>query len=1012
MELHPDKCYVMRYTHKHGERLADDNDDPNDHVYDYEPRGRQSEIQDGENRADFNADNDDANNHTYDNDYSNNRTYNDYPDSHMYHNDDPDSHMYNNDDPDSHAYNNDDPDSHVYNNDGPDSHAYNNDDPDRHVYNNDYPDNHVSNNEAGGRQPEDGDDEEEEDIHGFAKRCRAAFHRQRLLCGVTIAIAVATLFGAGLSAVIFITLSSESDAGIHSMKEVPVVSPTAFVWSTTSYTKSPAAETLLETGLPLTGTEVPTVLPEVPTVLPKVTTVLPKVTTMLPKVTTVLPKVTTVLSKVTTVLSKVTTVLPVETTVLSHVTTTKPVVTPTPSETLPRSTKEMILNRIQTTKRPKYTISKKETVFACEGENKKLSCPAGETLVIDDAYYGSTNDIQDCPCSCTKLNCRVEKSLPVVWKTCQGLQHCTVAAMYSFFCPSRCYSYRLARFLKVSYRCFAGCSDPLGMSSGHIPDDKITASSRTIDSYASYHGRLYGVTGAWTPASQIGAWLEVDLGGKNEVTGTIIQGRSGYRSVYWVTSYKLHYRAYKTTSWKTYTDTKGSEKVRLDQSSPPGADLVRQLKKTAVFSGNKDKDTPVTNLLHYPIDARYVRFVVQSWNTWSSMRAEILGCNDDCQVKASERYSCGSTEYTTAFQCRQQGCCFDSSASDVKKRCFWSKTKKDCPIGDYVRFKGVCYKSFTDPKTRDGAKQECAADGGMLAMPKDSVLNDFLYYLTPRDSGRWIGLTDANSDGEWIFEDGQALMKSDFSNWFTGEPKPHNGHSGCAVYKPGHFWTEHSCNLPSKGFVCQLKAGSEIRQYTSLGCWSYRRSRFDSSVPAIPSLERTDPRLTDRHHRYRHNPIKKCYQVTLSRGYTVFGVMDSGVCLSSADAHITYSKHGPSTECTADGEGGLSAISVYQITSLSAKFAGHNPLLYDNLSVNPSVTVGLVNLEFSGAVLPSEESQRGFLESCLTPRSSNNTADPTAPPRGSRSTEKNLMVVMKGRKRWRAAIGTEGSSTQ
>ncbi|KAI8516916.1 hypothetical protein Bbelb_054970 [Branchiostoma belcheri] len=401
----------------------------------------------------------------------------------------------------------------------------------------------------------------------------------------------------------------------------------------------------------------------------------------------------------------------------------------------------------------------------------------------------------------------------------------------------------------------AGCSDPLGMASGHIPDNKITASSRYMDDhYASYHGRLYNrVTGmgAWTARiKNIGEWLEVDLREVNEVTGTVIQGQ--YNSDHWVTSYKLNYSG-DGNSWTTYKDSDGSEKV---------------------FSGNTDDYTPVTNLLDYPIDARYVRFVVQSWNNRISMRGEILGCN--------------------------------------------------CPIGDYVRFKGVCYKSFTDTKTRDGAKQECSADGGMLAMPKDSVLNDFLYYLTPRDSGRWIGLTDANSDGEWVFEDGQALMSSNYSNWYPGEPKPYNGRSGCAVYgSEAAYWTEKNCNLTSKGFVCQLKAGSEIRQYTNLGCW--RESFF---VRTIPSLERTDPRLTG-HHRDRHNPIKKCYQVTLSRGYSVFGVMDGGECRSSADAHNTYNKHGPSTECEPEGEGA------------EGKLAPTNPkCLSERSTCNPSYLRG------------------------------------------------------------------------
>eukprot|EP00058_Branchiostoma_floridae_P006898 XP_002592386.1 hypothetical protein BRAFLDRAFT_67250 [Branchiostoma floridae] len=46
-----------------------------------------------------------------------------------------------------------------------------------------------------------------------------------------------------------------------------------------------------------------------------------------------------------------------------------------------------------------------------------------------------------------------------------------------------------------------------------------------------------------------------------------------------------------------------------------------------VFRGNVDRNTPVTNLLYNPVDARYVRFVVQSWTRHIAMRVDIVGCN-------------------------------------------------------------------------------------------------------------------------------------------------------------------------------------------------------------------------------------------------------------------------------------------------------------------------------------------------------------------------------------------------
>ncbi|XP_078690683.1 lactadherin-like [Branchiostoma floridae x Branchiostoma belcheri] len=146
------------------------------------------------------------------------------------------------------------------------------------------------------------------------------------------------------------------------------------------------------------------------------------------------------------------------------------------------------------------------------------------------------------------------------------------------------------------------------MESGGIPDGSITASSFYLGehNHAPFHGRLNGVAGigAWGANSDtIGEWFQADLGEMKRVTATITQGRC-HNADEWVTSYKLQYGA-TGTSWTTYTSNNSSEKV---------------------FPGNVDRNTPVTNLLDYPIDTRYVRFLPQTWHGWISMRVEILGC--------------------------------------------------------------------------------------------------------------------------------------------------------------------------------------------------------------------------------------------------------------------------------------------------------------------------------------------------------------------------------------------------
>ncbi|XP_019633508.1 PREDICTED: uncharacterized protein LOC109476932 [Branchiostoma belcheri] len=126
-----------------------------------------------------------------------------------------------------------------------------------------------------------------------------------------------------------------------------------------------------------------------------------------------------------------------------------------------------------------------------------------------------------------------------------------------------------------------------------------------------------------------------------------------------------------------------------------------------------------------------------------------------------------------------------------------------CPIAGYASFNGVCYKDFPDPKTYDEAKQTCAADGGLLAMPKNSAANTYIHNLGGAGV-RWIGLTDTDREGRWVFADGQTLASSGYTNWNSGEPNDAGRIEDCAeLYGSTHGWNDAQCSL-AKGFICQL----------------------------------------------------------------------------------------------------------------------------------------------------------------------------------------------------------------
>ena len=100
-----------------------------------------------------------------------------------------------------------------------------------------------------------------------------------------------------------------------------------------------------------------------------------------------------------------------------------------------------------------------------------------------------------------------------------------------------------------------GCTRPLGMQSGAIKDDQITASS---SSSTAPRARLHG-TSSWTAKrSDLNQWLAVDLRSLHTITRVATQGDP--RSDRWVTSYTLQHRENQTKPWDTYKES-GRRKV-------------------------------------------------------------------------------------------------------------------------------------------------------------------------------------------------------------------------------------------------------------------------------------------------------------------------------------------------------------------------------------------------------------------------------------------------------------------
>ncbi|XP_021120465.1 lactadherin isoform X1 [Heterocephalus glaber] len=182
--------------------------------------------------------------------------------------------------------------------------------------------------------------------------------------------------------------------------------------------------------------------------------------------------------------------------------------------------------------------------------------------------------------------------------------------------PVACHRGCTLRFELVGCELNAGCSEPLGLKDGTIPDRQITASSSykmwglRAFSWSPFFARLdnQGKFNAWTAQSNspnASEWLQVDLGSQKQVTGIITQGARDFGHIQYVASYKVAY-SNNGVNWVEYKE--------------PGA------VDSKIFQGNLDNNSHKKNVFETPFLARYVRVLPVSWQNRITLRLELLGC--------------------------------------------------------------------------------------------------------------------------------------------------------------------------------------------------------------------------------------------------------------------------------------------------------------------------------------------------------------------------------------------------
>uniref|UniRef100_A0A3B4G9Q7 Neuropilin n=1 Tax=Pundamilia nyererei TaxID=303518 RepID=A0A3B4G9Q7_9CICH len=150
------------------------------------------------------------------------------------------------------------------------------------------------------------------------------------------------------------------------------------------------------------------------------------------------------------------------------------------------------------------------------------------------------------------------------------------------------------------------CMEPLGMQSGEISSDQITASSQYNSNWSPERSRLNYQENGWTPSDDnMREWIQVDLGFLRFVKAIGTQGAISKET-------KKHYYV---RTYKVDLSSNGEDWVAVKDGS-----------KQKIFLGNDNPTDEVHSHLPKPTLARYIRIRPMSWEQGICMRFEIYGC--------------------------------------------------------------------------------------------------------------------------------------------------------------------------------------------------------------------------------------------------------------------------------------------------------------------------------------------------------------------------------------------------
>ncbi|XP_071527696.1 macrophage mannose receptor 1-like isoform X2 [Panulirus ornatus] len=126
------------------------------------------------------------------------------------------------------------------------------------------------------------------------------------------------------------------------------------------------------------------------------------------------------------------------------------------------------------------------------------------------------------------------------------------------------------------------------------------------------------------------------------------------------------------------------------------------------------------------------------------------------------------------------------------------------PLQNYLNYSGVCYRTYSTPKTWHDAEETCVGEGSHLASLKEVTEGAMVWVLSLQDDCRdaWIGFSNLHDQHQFIWSDG---WPTTYTNWGPNQPNASLTDHNC-VRLDSHtgLWISEKCNQ-WRPFICKYQ---------------------------------------------------------------------------------------------------------------------------------------------------------------------------------------------------------------